>query len=359
VIAAAIAGTQGSAMAFLIGQNLHLPFAPRLMVDPIASFGYFNDVDSYAPGDPGFATQRAGSNSSSADNFISGSGFDYYVRAKLKYLLPIGDGADEIFETYEVDRGLLVSGAEGGTSWNPLESGRTFIGLRPFYRSQEINGDAGDRQLKTNGLDLNLFWDNRDFSPNPSVGGSVNLTLSRDFGLFDTTNSWTVLQAEIDRYISLGATRRFRQRVLALDAWTAVSPTWEKEGGQVENGPPPYTGATLGGLWRMRGFPSQRFSDKAAIYYAAELRLVPEWNPFDALPGLQRYIGVQWLQIAPFVEVGRVAPGYDLKRLHTSMKWDAGIGLRAFAKGFVVRLDTAYSTEGAGVQMMISQPFQF
>jgi hypothetical protein len=41
------------------------------------------------------------------------------------------------------------------------------------------------------------------------------------------------------------------------------------------------------------------------------------------------------------------------------MKWDAGIGIRAWAKGIVARIDKAYSDEGFGVQMMISQPFQF
>ena len=41
------------------------------------------------------------------------------------------------------------------------------------------------------------------------------------------------------------------------------------------------------------------------------------------------------------------------------MKWDVGLGLRAWAKGLVVRLDTAGSDEGFGVQMMVSQPFQW
>lgn len=48
LIATAVAGSQGSALAFLIGHNIHLPFEPRLMVDPVASVGYFNDVDSYS-----------------------------------------------------------------------------------------------------------------------------------------------------------------------------------------------------------------------------------------------------------------------------------------------------------------------
>jgi hypothetical protein len=41
------------------------------------------------------------------------------------------------------------------------------------------------------------------------------------------------------------------------------------------------------------------------------------------------------------------------------MKWDAGLGLRLWAKGIVARIDAAASDEGAQVQMMISQPFQF
>jgi hypothetical protein len=61
----------------------------------------------------------------------------------------------------------------------------------------------------------------------------------------------------------------------------------------------------------------------------------------------------------PFVEIGRVAPEWDLNNLHSSMKWDVGLGLRAMAKGLVVRVDTAGSDEGVGVQMMVSQPFQF
>jgi hypothetical protein len=39
--------------------------------------------------------------------------------------------------------------------------------------------------------------------------------------------------------------------------------------------------------------------------------------------------------------------------------WNAGLGIRAMAKGIVIRIDTAVSDEQIGVQMMISQPFQF
>jgi hypothetical protein len=70
--------------------------------------------------------------------------------------------------------------------------------------------------------------------------------------------------------------------VLALDFWTAYSPSWDhKPDGSIDHAPPPYTGSSLGGLWRMRDYPSQRYNDQAAIFYSAELRLIPEWNPFD------------------------------------------------------------------------------
>jgi hypothetical protein len=109
----------------------------------------------------------------------------------------------------------------------------------------------------------------------------------------------------------------------------------------------------------VRAYPAQRFNDRAALYYAAELRVIPEWNPFDAWPALQRYANVEWLQFVPFAELGRVAPDWDLSTLHSAMQWSAGVGIRAWASGFVLRVDTALSEEGAGVQMMISQPFQF
>ena len=109
----------------------------------------------------------------------------------------------------------------------------------------------------------------------------------------------------------------------------------------------------------MRGFPTQRFNDKAAIYYAAELCLIPHWNPFEHWERVQKYVGIRWLQFVPFMEVGRVAPDWDLDRLHSDMKWCAGLGIRAWAQGIAIRIDSAYSEEGVGVQMMIAQPFQF
>ena len=360
LLATVMAGSKGSAMGFLVGRDIQMPRVERLFFDPVVSVGYFKDNDAYINGKPRFQDESAGSNDSDKDNFVTGDGWDNFFRLKFKYLLPMGSGKDQIISTYKIDRGLLKSDATGGTSWNPLASGKSYLELRPFYRSQQIDGKHVDETTKTNGLDVSLFWDNRDFYANPSRGFGLRGKVSRDFGWFDSSDSWTNLEGELDLYVPLQLSDRFRQTVLALDYWTSYSPTWDEQpNGVIQNRPPAYTGSTLGGIWRMRGYPTQRFNDTAAVYYAAELRIIPRWNPFDGWPWIQKYVGIQWLQLVPFVEVGRVAPEWNLKRLHSDMKWDAGFGIRAWAKGIVIRIDTAVSDEEVGVQMMVSQPFQF
>jgi hypothetical protein len=359
LLTTAIVGTKGG-MGFLVGKDIQMPLIERLFLDPIVSVGYFSDSKSFVDGNSDFPNERAGSNDSDEDNYVEGDGWDNYFRLKFKYLLPIGDGRDEIITTYKMKDGLLMSDPKGGTSFNPFKSGRTYLEMRPFYRSQQIDGDDIDEKTKTNGLDFSLFLDNRDFYSNPSRGYGLRGKVSRDFGWLNSSDSWTNLEGELDVYFPFKMGSWLRQGVVAFDYWTSYSPTWEKEsGGEITNRPPAYTGSTLGGLFRMRGYPTQRFNDKAAVYYAAELRLIPHWNPFNRWPRFQKYVGIKWLQFAPFLEIGRVAPEWSFSRLHSDMKWDAGLGIRASAKGIVIRVDSAYSDEGVGVQMMISQPFQF
>ena len=362
LISTAMAGTNGSALAFLMGRDLQMPLIDRLFLDAVFQAGYFQDSDIYTDGNPHYADERAGSNDSDQNDYVtSDGGWDNFFRLRFKYLLPMGHGRDTIITTQVVDRGMLADGATGGQSWNPFTSGLTYLELQPFYRLQQIHDrNYLRKKVKTNGLMVSLFRDNRDFRFNPSEGSAIRVKYRRDFGWFNSSESYTAVDTEMTKYFSLGESDWFRQRVLAFDFWTAYSPTWnQKDNGDIEHRPPTFAGATLGGLWRLRGYPSQRFSDKAAIYYAAEYRMIPRWNPFENWDWLQKYVGVQWLQFVPFVEVGRVAPDWGVQRLNRDMKWDAGVGLRLWAKGIVVRIDSAVSDEGYGVQMMVAQPFQF
>jgi hypothetical protein len=355
-----MAGTEGSAMGLIMGQNIRLFGVERLFFDPILSIGYYRDIDAYVDGNPNFPTERAGSNDSHRDDFISGSGSDIFFRFRFKYLLPIGSGREDVLPAYRFDAGLLTDGASGAAAWNPLTSGRTFLELRPFYRTQNIDNDELNEEQNTNGLELNVLWDNRDYPNSPARGNALSLKATRDWGVANSSASWTNYSLEYDHYWPLREVAGFRESVLAVDFWTSYSPTWEVQpDGTVAHNPPAFSGATLGGLFRMRAYPTQRFSDRAAAYYAAELRMIPKWNFFDRFAWVQERVGVEWIQLVGFGEVGRVAPSYNIRELHRDMRWDAGIGLRIWAKGLVARVDVAYSDEGVGVQMMVGQPFQF
>jgi len=359
VLGTVMIGSEGAAMITLLGSDLKLPSTERWFVDPMFNASFVSDTDVYTSGNPNFPNEQAGSNDSSVDNFVAGEVTDLHIRSRFKYLVPIGSGRDEIIQTIKIDNGFPVGLKTNPNSLNFMENGRTYFEAVPFYRNMSLDNNTNSGDLKTNGLEFNISWDNRDFRPNPTVGHSITGKTAHDFGWFDSNDSWDSFSLEIDKYFSFETSDKWRQNTLAFDAWTAFSPSWDNDNGTITHRPPSYAGPHLGGLWRMRAYPSQRFSDRAAIYYSAEWRLTPEWNPFDNFPTLQEYIGVEWIQFVPFVEVGRVAPKYDLNDLHKDMKFSGGFGIRAWAKGIVVRMDIATSEESTGIQMMISQPFQF
>ncbi len=353
-------GTNGSWAVFLMGWDIQTPFSERLFLDPLFSFAQLDELEVYRDGHPDFPTERAGTNDSDKDNFIEGDGDDYYLNLRFKYLFPIGNGETNIVNRYVVDDGFLVSGQSGGEQWNPLEDGRTYLEVEPFWRRQTVDSGLGEDAVRTNGATFSLLYDNTDFRPNPSKGSSQRIGISRDWGFGDSSNPWTVIEAEFSKYFALEAAGAIRQQVLAFNCWTADTPTWKRKGID-ENGkevferPPSYGGATLGGVDRMRAYPSARFNDQAAIYYALEYRVIPDWNPFAS--GVFAKAEIEWIQGVLFTEVGRVAEKWTLKELHSDMKWDVGVGVRLWVKNLVVRMDTAFCEEGMGIQLMAGHPF--
>ena len=108
----------------------------------------------------------------------------------------------------------------------------------------------------------------------------------------------------------------------------------------------------------MRGFAQNRFSDRSAVYYAAEYRHVLDWNPLRDLAFLKWFnVNVDWLQVTAFSELGRVADGLDLDELHTDMKFSGGGGVRAFVNHLLIRADLGVSEEETLIQMTIDHPF--
>jgi outer membrane protein assembly factor BamA len=341
----------------------------RWMVDTFILADHFTDQRFYVDYDRDPDEVRAGSNDSDKDDYATGISDERSINIGFKYRLPIGGIKDDPVAVYRVHVGMLESGPTGGGPWNPKTSGQTTLGTRFFFTDRDLRnfsiGPDRDRVVndviagRTTGLDFWLEYDNTDFPRNASRGSRQLVTISRDFGLMNSSNTWTNIQVDLSKYYDLGSSSWFRQKVLALNFWTSSSPTWDTDPlnpSIVKNRPPPRRGSTLGGFDRLRGYPSGRFNDKAAVYYAAELRLTPQTRPLRNLAFLN-YFEIDWWQVVPFVELGRVGPKYNSELFFEDLKWSAGIGLRVMAFRTPVRLDIARSAEGTSVWAMVSQPF--
>ena len=369
-------GTSNSSFGLFAGLN-SVQLSERLFLS--TRIGLMSNDQQRFYGDFGYeigGLPPSGSNDSDPDDFVFGTGIDTYLRMDLRYVLPIGAGSRPQPHRYTMSSGLLVDGSANLGSWNPFKSGRTIVLVRPFYQRRTLEvtdenvdlfpptlpvqpGDEPD--VSTNGLMLGIEYDNTDFVTNPTRGSMTKLNVHRDFGAFDSFDSWTSLDFSFSKYWSLGESGKFAQRVIALNAWTAYTPTWETEQVSpdfvaVRNRPPNNYGAHLGGVERQRGYPRGRFSDKAAINYAAELRLIPHWDPFKTWPVIRKWPW-RWWQVVGFAELGRVAPTWDIATLHEDMKWTAGVGFRAMIGGGIIRLDWAVSDETSVFWVMARHPF--
>ncbi|MCM2679384.1 hypothetical protein [Echinimonas agarilytica] len=362
MVANAFYSSNDSSSFFLYLQDYRL--SNRWFVDLKLLTSDWGEFDSYRAGNPNFPDERAGSNDSDKDNFILSKGSDNYHRVNFRYLLPIGDGRGDPLHTFVVDQqGLLVPGYEAGArEWNPFTSGRTRFDVEAFYREQDLEDEFDNQaEFKTNGLTFFLDYDNTDYYRNPTQGSRQSLSVIRDWGMQDDDGaSWTAIQFEASKYFSFGQTQSALQRVLALNLWYSDSPTWDsfdKRGeDKVFHRPPSFAGSTLGGLDRMKAYSTARFNDRSAVYYAAEYRHMPAYNPFPKIP-LLKYLNIPWWQWVGFAEVGRVHDEWDYSELHKDLKWDVGAGLRVDAEGIVVRVDIAQGGEGSNVQMFIGHTF--
>lgn len=350
---------EGTYLVFLMARNYQVPFVKRVFIEPTTFFGKFKEIQSYTRSSPAFPNERAGSNDSSKDNFVEAGGTDNSLSIKIKYILPIGHGQDNILPSIKLDDGVPVSGQPGGDSWNPLTSGRTYIEFEPFIRKQEID-DANNTVQETLSLKVALTHDNTDFILNPSKGSFSSIFLDRDWGTLESSNPWTVWGGEFAKYFSLGPTQSARQRVIAFNFWSVDSPTWNDfdiEGGQqVFQRPPTYKGAHLGGLWRLRGYPATRFNDRAAVYYALEYRHTLRWNPLKKFT-MKGKLDLDWFQLVGFTELGRVAPSWSINTLHSDMKWSVGGGIRSMLNNIVIRIDFAVSEEEGIAQLFVGHPW--
>lgn len=289
-----------------------------------------------------------GSNDSSDLDKTIADGHEQNYQAEFKYLLPWGNVAEHgLLGAFQPIKDVSFA--------SPLESGVSSIIFTPFYTSRDLK-DLNQTE-KATGFNLSFDWDNRDSTRNPTKGSHSLLKLTTGADDWSESDPWFKWTFQNSQYYALGPLGDwFDQQVLAFDFYTADTPTWNNCSGQECARPPETEQARLGGLYRLRGYTGGRFHGRSAVHYSAEYRVLPEWQPLEDIP-LINYYDLPWWQWVAFAEVGRVADEYDIKTLHTDMKWSLGGAVRFQVEGIVVRAELARGGDEGTFRVMINQPF--
>ncbi len=347
LLATVLVSDEDAAAAYVYFNDYQFTDIPRLFLDVSVGLGEFPQQRAYLELTPDASGIPAGSNDSSSTDYLDAPGYSNWIELDFKYVLDTGHGRSNPVNIYTLSNGLLVGGASGGGVFNPFKSGRSYLQFSLFHQDRDYDDVDPEFPLKTSGIGLSLRYDNTDFQINPSTGSVIQLGVKHDRGFYGD-NRWTVGEIEFDHYFKLSNTGYTEQRVIALNAWAAHTFSDDR--------PPHYLGVTLGGLYRLRAYPIERFHDNSAIYYSAEYRVIPKSNLLRKLAFLD-IANLQWWEIATFIEIGRVAPNWDFDELHHSMKSDIGLSLRIMANNDIGRLDLVWSEDDTAAWLMYGHPF--
>lgn len=360
-----IVSTSGTYYGFLQIENFQIPQFPRIFLRPDIYVGKVKDIKLYLNAAKDEYTSP-GANESEQNDYVSMEGNDQWYEFNVKYLLPIGHGKENAVINPVFNNGILVSGETGGAGWNPLQSGRTFLETKFFYRDINLHGGSIKYDKQTLGFEFALSHENMDYFFNPTEGSFERFAYTVDWGAAGENNQFNTLKFDYRLFLPLYDKEADELPfVLAFNFVTMDTPSWNDyniittSGGKevkVFHRPQLFLSANLGGEKRLRSYPRYRFYDKAMIYYSLELRKNLGWNPFN-LFSFTRDAGINFIQLGAFLDFGRVAPQWNLKTFHRRMKWSAGGGVRLFIEGLVVRVDVAGGKEGVLTQMFVDHAF--
>jgi len=348
--------TQGG---FLAVSGVRIPYTERLFFSYLGMRAYYPNQRLYING-----ANDSLQDLESGDTPLQTQGWNNWTNIDLRYVLKIGDSKEEVLPVIETMRGIAVNRDHIGGG-NPFETGQTVIGVNPFYQLWSADKLDPEAQVATNGLKFYLEHDNTDYPSNPSRGYSFKVEYAQDFGWAESSQEWNAIEASYSHYFELPDLLYTRQNLIAVNVWSAYSPSWDYSTPYVTSDgrtstnfhkgqPPMWEGARLGGFDRMRAYDSNRFNDKAAIYGAVEYRVIPQLNPMRDQEWSP--IPIMWFQGVLFAEAGRVAPQYDLE-LFEDLKYDVGFSIRALAASVPVRFEMAFGSEGSAMRFMLKQPF--
>lgn len=347
------ARTQGY---FLGVSGYNIPGTKRLFLTALASYTYYPNQRIYVDG----KNDSVRSLTHDATNLtpVQTQGENNWANLDFRYVLPFGESRKNPLPIIKLNQGIPTNRKDYGGG-APFVTGQSIIGMEVFYEKTQIDKLAHEPFLISNGLRLYLQHDNTDYPDNPSHGYNFEIKGSVDFGIGRSSQSWNSIEGSYSHYIALQKFSWSRQNVLAMNIWSAYSPSWQRDDSDETiidaHRPPMWEGAHLGGWKRLRAYDSDRFSDKAALYGAVEFRTIFKYNPLAK----ERWVPVpiDWFQAVVFAEAGRVNKRYNIAELTSNMKYDVGVSLRALAAKVPIRFDIAYGEEGSSMWVMIHQPF--
>ena len=129
---------------FLMFSNYKLPFTKRLFFSMQGLKSYFPKTRLYFKGE----------NDSDIDHAIVTSGASDFLYTSFKYILPIGEGVDNIDNIYNLKNGFAM-GREGYGGGTPFVTGRTSVGIKTFY-----SHDAFENRTGVNSASIPV-WDSK------------------------------------------------------------------------------------------------------------------------------------------------------------------------------------------------------
>lgn len=211
-------------------------------------------------------------------------------------------------------------GARGG--WLGLDIGRghndSILNLEDRFIPSTVLGAIQQPAFLTYGV--GLVHDTRSNPRIPEDGRMLGASLRR-FSASDSERlSFTRITADLRAYQRAPSERG----VIAVRGLVSTDLTGDT------GSTPFYLQHSLGGSDTLRSFHSYRFADLALAHATVEYR----WRAH------------QYVEVAPFFDVGTVAPG--LSRLSIgALKMSTGVGIRARTdRRAIARLDWAYGSEG-------------
>jgi hypothetical protein len=186
--------------------NYRFPFFDRTFLTFLGSRAYYPNQFIYLDG----------SNNSNPDNVLKTQGYNNWFYFDFRTILPLGETKHNPIIIYKQKNGLVVNRNNfgGGT---PFITGKTTIGVKPFYQKTTLDKYEEEPEWITNGIKYYMEHENTDYEDNPSRGYRFKIQGMNDFGSFNSSQSWNCFDFTYSHFLSIPHPHFLKHSALALN----------------------------------------------------------------------------------------------------------------------------------------------